>query len=364
MPHFPTMLRQMTGLFIPPGITNGSVVQTDLALDAPYVAGTSGSAYGCFFVPPMSGDLTDVWARVTSYAGLWTETDGLIQARVYEDALGNERPDTSKLVGTINIALSGSGSGWSRGSGSIPLTADRLYAMTISDSDGGAPGHAVMTSSARNSFLFGSPVGMAFITSDGWSSSGVSLSHPACVCMKIGGVMMGGSLFISRSNTGVNTLERGVKFTPTADVVLIGKWSEGSNEVALGSRLYEDGQPPGSPLQTWSAGLGSGWDFSGPPLTRFFPEGEERVLLKGKTYRFTTVKTVASGQPRVYEADAAIDADQKALFPFNGAYHYTYDNGAGGWTDDPTRTMAFCPILIPRDAPRLRLGLHAMEMGV
>lgn len=328
-----------------------------------YDLDSSGDRIGTSFSPQESGNLTELWCYVESYAGTWTNTDQAINFTIYRDLGGNYIPDTANVVASGTIDLTGSPTGWQGVTGlSIALTAGELYFIAFHDVDGGASDFVTLMRDCRTGGTLGDTLdtpniaGNACYTTDSWST-GANGSYPLPFMAKVGTVFYGLPLLNFTVVTS-GTYERGNKLTPPDDCVLIG-WAmatdlvmDDSNGVTL--KLYADGNNPGgTTIRTWTPVWDDGGATTPVPNKLIFPESEWEDLDGGTTYRFVLDYTSSLTVPRRTDPDDSWSGDAqtigRALIGGPAQIQATEESG-GAWVDYPDSTYQFMPLLVPRTA--------------
>ena len=339
----------------------GATTETTQALNANYAYGTGGTAIAFHVTPYDSETLTDFWIKVISYGGTWGSTDGVINVQVREEMNGTGIPGTT-VTGSFTITLDGSTVGWTKKSGlSISLVAGKLYTFTVGDADGDGTNFVTIarhyTSNALGGLLLGPVSGATTVTTAGFTSAGtVAAGQPAFVA-KVGSLLYGGSGFSTVATTTNNQLERGQRFKPTEDVVLVGfVVSTDSSLIVSPSvsafKVYADGTAPGGSVikSMVPDSIASGSNFA--PNVAMLPAADWTDLTGGTWYRVAVDFSANSTVPRKATIGGSPDSDVLSVFlPFNGNCHYIEEVAGPAWDDAQTTALCtFGPLLVPKTA--------------
>lgn len=325
-----------------------------LSLDSNYVYATSGDAVYTFFVPVESGDLTDFWIYVSSYTGTWGLTDGKIKVEIRLGQSANGTPGNT-LVGSFDIILNGSTTGWIRTTGiSINLTATQVYSIVIGDPDGSASNYVTITQHVLGTS--GVPVfsnglhAQLCSTSNGFSTAGSTSANALCCVLQQAGLIYSGSVFGSANTLPSSRYERGIKFKPVENCTVVG--CVGQNDVYLTSNLilkiYEDGRnPKETALMSYSFPSFAVTGTSLAPVAFIIPEAYHTTLKKDNWYRFVLYPGTNLTIPRKITLLGTPDSYVLQSLPFYGNCYHTLENASGIWDDDTFSTSFFSPILVP-----------------
>lgn len=322
---------------------------------------STGTFYGQPISPTESSNLTELWVFIDSYGGTWSNTDQAINFTVYQDISSNYTPDTTNVVATGSIDLTGSLTGWNGASGlAISLTAGELYYIAIHDVDGGVSDYVTVIRDVRSST--GTGISLAnsaagSYTTNSWSSV-TSNAYPCPMMYKIGSVYYG-CCMMSASTTSSNTEERGNIFTPPDDCTLVGFvraidlgiWDDSAG---LTLKLYEDGNNPGgTTLKTWSPLWNDGGATYPLPDVTVFPESDRVDLTGGTSYRLVFDYTSSLTTPRLTSVDHAWTGEAQTIGRrvLQGSFnlHATREN-AGTWVDDEDATYLMVPLITLKTA--------------
>lgn len=331
-----------------------SLTKQTLNLNSAYTYNSAGAGFMYSFMCSETGNLTDFYCRLDSLTSYPGTTDGKINVEIRLGGTGTRQP-SSTLVSSFTISVSAAG--WVNASGlSIALTAGTIYTVVIADADGNASNFATLVTSYStinsNAGIFTGA--QTATTANGFSSAGTQLANTPVTVMKINGLLFSGNAFDTIVTVSSSTNERGVRFIPSTNCVLVGgAMSQSFANVYSGNKLtlYADATSPGGTPITQvtfpsNSNTSAGISFS----MAFFDQPKWTLLSAGTAYRFVHTPSSALTVPRKLTINGSPDANVlAACLPF-GNMHWTEQSGS---TWDDSQTASLCelgPILMPADS--------------
>lgn len=340
-----------------PGVSSGSV-QT-FNLNAPYVYGSTGTAYAMVLSPTLDDTVSEVWAYVSSYAGTWgSNPDQLLDVEIREFHQTTEDAPAASVItnGTTTIDLTASPTGWVSATFSTPpsVVATKHYAVIITDTTNDATNYAVMQRNMTSNTKFGFTTKH---TANGWSTPS-STGGAANVAVKIGGVMHGNIRTARNVQSGSWTGLVGNRYpAPDYDIIIVGAYTVDDHLSDGTIEIWDPATAPsGSPLHTFPAIDGNVrrsnnlyclWD----PADRYTIEsGQEFIGALDKGSTGTT--------PRKQEIGTGTDSDLESLLPC-----YQVRNNAGTWEYITSAINEVGLIAIPAAKEVAAAGTRSVVIG-
>lgn len=310
--------------------------RTAYALDSAFTLGSAGKCMGVRFVAPATTTISYAMFFVTAAPA--SAHNLSVVACAY--GVNGTRAGSALTNGTVSVSGGTTAGVWLKATFSTPpnITEGEVYWIVIGDPSGAASNYSVVSRASGSAIT----KQISFTSSDGFATNGTSVSTPFSGVVAFGdGSFLGNSVSASAVNHTNNTLERGIKVLFDVDTYVYGVTNSAVIlPPATGSiKIYVDGEAPGGTIYSgFNAGvaLPINDNASGISDILFSP----CLLQGGVAYRVVYAYAANSTFPGYYAIEDYTH-DQAALVACSlpGITH-TIDDGAGGWTDDPS--------LIPR----------------
>lgn len=328
----PNVSNQHQG-YSPIGFTSTGAI-TQFALNTNYVLATSGQCLGLRFVAQATTTITSVLFFVSTAPGV---SDNIT---VQACASNIATQPGGQLANGIVTFLGGTTSGvWLKATFATPpnITQGVVYWIVIGCPNGATNAYTLSDRGTGNNVLMQYEY-YCFSSANGFNTAGTTVSIPTPIITVFGdGSQMGQSIIGALTSYTSNTVERGAKYTPDTDMVLMGMTTIGQQAFAAGSvRVYQDPTAPnGTIFPGFNGGVSYTLDASTLVTTMIiFPLC---TLRAGVTYRIVYKPSSASVIPSYWPITGygSMSAGDKAILVAGKPdIHSTFDNGAGGWTDN------------------------------
>jgi hypothetical protein len=318
------------------GSSNGGT-RTTTTLNSAMVFGVSGAAIEWQFIAPTTTTLTDFYFFTTASTG--TAGNVTVEVRAATGP-GSTHLPTSSVLATTTVAWQGTANKWNHAQFASPpsLTAGTTYHVVISNAAGTPASNfpTILQGSASENTLVSRSYFEASLTVSGFSTAGNTNSvDMTCGVLKFAdGTIVGDPYTEALAATDI-TVAQGIKL----DSLPVGLKVHGisldklTNATAVSLDIYEGNGAPGSALLVPEISIPLPGNSTATTYTLMFPE----VTLKANTiYRFVLKPVAEFFRPSFTKIlDYSTFADVQAAAAYGGKVYNTFDNGAGGWTDQP-----------------------------
>jgi len=311
----------------------------------------------------VSGDIQYVFVVPKSFTGTWGNTDGLINYNIHTGWSSTSvfSPPADALLHAGTITLAGTEADeWVKSAAIADksVVQGKAYFLEIYDNDGDGTDNVVMrmhdTAPARTTDKRFHWMGASASTADNYASNVANRENsPPFVAIQIAGQVFVGATYSSSAASGNNSHQKGIKFTPDRDCVLVGLCATRSSDALLSNentyKLYTGTTGPvGTPAETIVL-----------PETSGFPRGAQLMpiapidLSSGTTYRLVHDPAGNIAEPYVFSAFTAVDTGlRKGIYMFEDNYCYTEEDTEdelGSWADNINQTCAILPVFAAAD---------------
>ena len=223
-----------------------SATRTPLVLDSNFTLGSAGDCVGFRFIAPATTTISYVLFFLSAAPA------GAENLSVNACAYGasTTRPGAALTNGTVTVSGGTTANVWIKATFSTPpnITEGEPYWIVIGNPTGAASGYSILQRGTGITPGLTSTFQASYVSADGFATNGSSGNTLCSIVIALAnGQFLGNSLTATAVNHTSNQLERGMKFTPDVDTVLVGITHDTmvTPPTTASIKVYEDGQAPG-----------------------------------------------------------------------------------------------------------------------
>lgn len=319
----------------PTAVFGASGSRTNIALNAAYSHGVSGTAIAVRFLARSTDPINELYIFLDATTG--TRANVLLACDIYnEHATSATQPGSTLRDSATAVAYPASDDQWIKftfGSPYSPAAIGETIWFVVYNTAGAPATDFAGIVNANNTSSVSINLGVGYSTTNGFSTAGTGQAEMPFVVVQ-GTESYGNPLLNTSTFFASNTRKRGMVFQPPVNVNLLSVEFSGSTALT-GIQIFDNSQAPGdTPLFSYALGTDAGQsrdEIIGHKMLANTP-----LLEAGTTYYIVTTFATNTSSPtggRIedYSTYSAIFDD---MIDNAGLCASVIDNGAGGWTVD------------------------------